>query len=283
MKAGCGGCPNRSRRTPNYISAPLCSAESTSLSVAEVTARQRIESLAEVLALRFGSGRVASFYCRASVSPDGRTVAISRGNFATYTVTTAGALDHVPGTPFPFGLATALDFSPLGGLLATTQLNTGGGSGELVTLYSVSPGGVPDPKPVSSVVAGLGMEAVEFSSDGRLLAALSYSGSTHAIWMYQVDEGGALTQVAGDPFKTPVGSNEIALSSVGSLLAITDELKPRIFVFAIRPDGTIRQVEVLTIPGAPDLGPGSIAFSPTEHKLIVINSSRKSLSAYNYR
>jgi WD40 repeat protein len=228
-------------------------------------------------------GSAANTYCEGSFSPDGRVLAFDHGNLTTYTVAETGALDHVPGTPFGGSAFNSLAFSPSDGFVAATRPNFSGGSRESVVIYSVTPEGVPSKAPVSSVLAGPGMERVEFSPDGEFVAAMSYSGSVHGIWMYRVDPTGVLKPVPGSPFTTMGGGGSISFSADGKLLATNDEQSRHVVVYAIQPDGALRRAAVLTTAHNTNIGPESVAFSPTEKRLAVINRADGTVSVFAYR
>jgi WD40 repeat protein len=228
-------------------------------------------------------GHAGNFYCAGSFSPSGRVLALDRGSLTTYSVEPTGALRHIPGTPFPFGFANALAFSPLGSFIALTQPNTDGSPRESVSLYSVTSAGVPSKTPLSSMLAGPGMGSVVFSPDGQLVAALSYSGPSHAIWLYHVESSGALTSVAGSPFETDGGDIDLAFSADGTLLAVTDEASRHVVLFAVQPDGSLHRLPDLTTAHSTNLGPVAVAFIPTEHRLAVVNRADETVSVFAYR
>jgi 6-phosphogluconolactonase len=93
------------------------------------------------------------------------------------TVSAAGVLVPVPGSPFAVGTdPTAIAFNPSGNLLAVITGDTGVGE---VSTFSVSPMGAVSPVPGSPFPAGSGPSSIAFSPDGSFLAITDFgSGPT---------------------------------------------------------------------------------------------------------
>jgi hypothetical protein len=111
-------------------------------------------------------------------SPSGQLLAIpllndgvtnGTGSMAMYSVSSAGALTPVPGSPFALGMgADGVTFSPSGGMLATSNINSDGSTGE-VGVFPVSPDGTVGPMIDETPTAGAPFTEA-FSPAGGLLA-----------------------------------------------------------------------------------------------------------------
>ena len=112
-----------------------------------------------------------------------------------------------------------------------------------------------------------------FSPDGRLLAT---GDEIHAVSVFSVGSGGALTQVSGSPFETGTpsgtGVNSVAFSPGGGLLAAANSTNS-VSVFSVAPDGTL--TEVAGSPFPTDGFPNSVVFSPSGGLLATADNNSK--------
>lgn len=113
--------------------------------------------------------------------------------------------------------------------------------------------------------------SVAFSPNGRLLAI---GDSVHAVSVFSVGSGGALTQVSGSPFDTGTGPGtgvrSVAFNPSGDLLAAANETNT-VSVFSVGSSGTLTQIS-----GSPFATGGtgaaySVAFSPSGGLLATAN------------
>ena len=115
--------------------------------------------------------------------------------------------------------------------------------------------------------------AVTFSPDGHLLAT---GDEIHAVSMFSVGPGGALSEVGGSPFTTGTGSGtgvrSVAFSPDGTLLATAnDTTNPNtVSMFSVGPGGALTQLGS-PVPTGGTQAAYSVAFSPNGQLLAVAN------------
>jgi 6-phosphogluconolactonase (cycloisomerase 2 family) len=171
-------------------------------------------------------------------------VAAANANTANVSVfamnATTGALTAVPGSPFAAGNApfwTSFDVSGSSVYVAVSNQNYTNVSGDgTIDMYSMSTstGALTPLSTPSYVVPGvLNLETDGFSPDGELLAVVGNSGIVGvpgdesypgtSVTIYQVDPpSGDLTALAGSPFATGTGPDNLVWSADGSVLAIAN-------------------------------------------------------------
>jgi 6-phosphogluconolactonase len=128
-------------------------------------------------------------------SPDGGLLAVpnyTSSNVDVYSVSSAGALTGVSGSPFSAVYPVAAAFSPLGGLLAVDNSSSG-----TIGMFSVAASGSLTPVGGSPFAASGHPFGIAFSPDGRLLATANLSGS---VSVFSVAADGTLSEVTGSPF-----------------------------------------------------------------------------------
>ena len=217
-----------------------------------------------------GSPFAADLFLQSVVfSPNGKLVATA--NAATsvsmastvlvFSVAADGALTQVPGSPFATGGGPdSMAFSPSGGLLATANADG------TVSVFSVSAGGALTQVPGSPFAtgAGNGLNAMSFSSNGKLLATANFDDST--VSMFSVAANGALTQVTGSPFALSATPDSLAFSPTSGLLAIGNSSSATVSMFSVSAGGALTEVagSPFTIDATigPLPNPTSVAFSP---------------------
>jgi hypothetical protein len=179
----------------------------------------------------------------------------------------APPFSEVAGSPFAAGGGgRSLEFSPGGGLLAVGADSTG------VSVFSVGAGGALSS--VSGSPFGLQAYSLAFSSDGSLLAAANYYGSTSAggdtVSMFSVGSSGALTPVSGSPFVVgSAGSRpfQVAFSPSGKLLAVG--AAGGMYMFSVSSSGALAPVagSPFQISGTP------VSFSPSGALLVAVDQN----------
>jgi WD40 repeat protein len=161
------------------------------------------------------------------------------------------------------GLVTRLSLATLAWLLV------GAGSAWASDFTQVS--GSPLTVTASSNASDVLPYAVAFSPDGRLLAT---GDQIHAVSVFSVAPGGALTQVSGSQFTTgtPSGTGvlSVAFSPSGALLAATNS-NATVSVFSVGSGGTLTQVSNSPFATGGSGDPSAVAFSPTAGLLAVAN------------
>jgi WD40 repeat protein len=113
--------------------------------------------------------------------------------------------------------------------------------------------------------------SVAFSPNGRLLAT---GDSLHAVSMFSIGTGGALTPVSGSPFDagTGVGTGvrSVAFSPGGGLLATAND-NDSVSVFSVGSGGTLTLVSGSPFATDGNGGAYSVAFSPSGELLATAN------------
>jgi len=143
-----------------------------------------------------------------------------------FSVSGAGGLSEVPGSPSPTGSdPVSIAFSPSGALLVTANQ-----ADNTASMFSVSgAGGLSEvsgsPDPTGSSPAG-----AAFSPDGGLLATANQGDSTASV--FSVSAGGALSEITGSPYATGAAPDAVALSS-GGLLAVANETDSTLSMFSL--------------------------------------------------
>ena len=182
-----------------------------------------------------------------AVSPDGRTLALTQSD-GTVDLIDASTLRRRGSLPSLGGAATALAFSPDGGLLAVT----GAGRVTLWDARTLAPAGALD--------MPIGSDAIAFSPDGKLLAAAEEDVAD------PLRKGGPLRvwdvrRRALTAFRGGSAANSIAFSPNGSLLAAAETENGT----EVRDAGTGRLVKRLVTGDFAR----SVAFSPDGDLLFV--------------
>ena len=145
----------------------------------------------------------------------------------------SGVVAPVPGSPFMIGASpAAVAFSPSGGLLATADSGTGE-----VSVFSVGFTGKLTKVSESPVAPGHQPLAVAFSPDGTLLATADINGAvgnpgSNELSLFSVSTAGALTQLSSSPLMTGRGSDSVAFSPDGFLLASANAFGATTSVFS---------------------------------------------------
>jgi WD40 repeat protein len=192
-------------------------------------------------------------YGSMAFSPSGRLLAVVNdrgGSVSAFSVSSAGALTRVPGSPFPIAGSEELAprwmaFSPSGRLLAVANA-----LGGMVHVFSVSSAGVL--KPVGNPVdVGMFTYSMAFSPSGSLLAV----GDDEGVSVFSVSSSGALAQIPGSPFET--SGNLVAFSPSGKLLAVAAD---SVSLLSVSANGTLKPVGS---PVATSFGANAVAFSPS--------------------
>ena len=217
-------------------------------------------------------------------SPDGTRLAtanLSGSDVSVFAVAAGGALTPVSGSPFSTGLSSnpaSVAFSPDGSLLAAAD-----GGNDTVSVFSVGGSGALTAVSGSPFSTGGGSAPswVAFSPDGSLLAVADTGASVHAVSMFSVGGGGALTPVSGSPFSTGGGSvpESVAFSADGSLLVVADEGIDRLSVFTVAGGGTLTAAS--GSPFATGSSPTSVAFSPSGGWVADTNIANNSVSVFS--
>ena len=181
---------------------------------------------------------------------------------SVFSVAADGALTQVTGSPFATGGGPdSMAFSPSGGLLATANADS------TVSVFSVSAAGALTQVPGSPFATGAsnGLNAMSFSSNGKLLATANFNDST--VSMFSVAANGALTQVTGSPFALGATPDALAFSPTSGLLAIANSSSATVSMFSVSAGGALSQVagSPFTIDATigPLPNPTSVAFSPS--------------------
>jgi 6-phosphogluconolactonase (cycloisomerase 2 family) len=205
-------------------------------------------------------------------------------------------LTPVSGSPFGTGVSGSqfgtgkqpgpVAFGRSGGLLAVGDEGDG-----TVSVFSVNSVGWLTPVAGSPFATGTnqfgaGSMSVAFSPSGGLLAVGSVGGVTGgSVAVFSVDSSGALTQVAGSPFRITYTSYDlgttlalhrlsVAFSPSGGLLAVTN-LADAVSMFSVNSAGSLTPAagspfatgNSNSVAGNPD----SVAFSPSGRLLATAN------------
>ena len=177
------------------------------------------------------------------------------------TVSAAGMLAPVPGSPFAAGTQPrSLAFSPSGLLLAVLTGSTGAVQ---VSMFSVSPAGALLPIPGSPFPVGTEPASIAFSPSGSFLAVTEFgSGSTPgSVSVFSVATTGALSPAPVSSLATGVGPTAVTFAPDGGLLAVANTDSSSVSMFSLSATGALAAV-----PGSPfatsGSAPDSLAFSP---------------------
>ncbi|MGH3391366.1 MAG: lactonase family protein [Actinomadura sp.] len=155
-----------------------------------------------------------------TTSPDGRFLYVVSTNADAvfgYAIRRTGALDQLPGSPFPAadfpeGVAMAPDGRHL---YVTSPGPDRAHRGHSVSAFTVGADGVLTPVAGSPFTAGVGPVGVAVSIDSRHLYVGNFDDST--LSAFTIIPGGALREVSGSPF--PTGGTAPAFQSVAVLPA----------------------------------------------------------------
>ncbi|HET7443888.1 MAG TPA: beta-propeller fold lactonase family protein [Solirubrobacterales bacterium] len=188
-------------------------------------------------------------------SSNGNLLAVaSDDGLSTYTVSAAGVPTHADS-------ATAADvpyrvaFSPDGSLLATASYWD-----DLVSLFSVTPGGVLTPR--GSLPAN-GPRSLAFSPDGSLLATANELGGDVGLF----DVSGA-TLTAKPPIATGGNPGGIAFRPTGSQLAVVNYASDKLTTYAIDANGQATQLDSEHVQT-----PVWVAYSPSGDMLAAVDET----------
>lgn len=189
-----------------------------------------------------------------------------------FSVTGAGKVYPLPGSPFPTGKEPdAVTFSPAGSgfdLLATA--NRGDPS---VSMFTVGSSVV---APVAgSPFATAATDSLAFSPNSGLLAI---AGPANKVSVFSVSFGGELTPVSGSPFST-AATDSVAFSPGGSLLAIAGPAN-QLSAFSVSSAGALTPLSSSPFTTGP--GPSSVAFSSDGFLLANANDVSNTTSVFSY-
>jgi 6-phosphogluconolactonase (cycloisomerase 2 family) len=207
-------------------------------------------------------------------SPDGGLLAVpnyTSSNVYAYSVSSAGALMGVSGSPFSAGFPVAAAFSPLGGLLAVDNAFPG-----TIGMFSVAANGSLTPVGGSPFAASGHPFGIAFSPDGRLLATANLSGS---ISVFSVAADGTLSEVTGSPFAGGGESESVAFSPSGATLAVANRGSESVSVYSVAANG---ELEPITgSPFATGAFPTTVAYGPNGRLLAVSDSGADAVSMFS--
>lgn len=210
-------------------------------------------------------------------SPDGKLVAIANrhaNSISIFSVTAAGKLQQVPGSPFHTDAGPeSVAFSPDGKLL--TVANTGD---DAITVYLVGAEGMLKRAPESPIEGdGAGPHQLAFTPDGRLLVS---DNNNSTLSIFSVSADGRLAQVDGSPF-ADAGGNWMAISPDGRLIATVGGSS--LSLFQLGSGGP--RVSLHRVSGTPlSTGGGtatSVTFNPAGTLIAVGNAHLYSVSMFH--
>jgi uncharacterized repeat protein (TIGR01451 family) len=147
---------------------------------------------------------------------------------SVFTVSPAGALTPVPGSPFAAGGVSpkSVAFSPSGRLLATANY-----SSDSVSVFDVGRDGALRAIHGSPFATGGSIpNAVAFDPSGELLATANLFGNSASV--FSVGVTGALSPVDGSPFATGSFPSGVAFGPGGGLFATANSAGSTISMFA---------------------------------------------------
>jgi 6-phosphogluconolactonase (cycloisomerase 2 family) len=213
----------------------------------------------------------------------------SANNVSVFSVTSAGKLTPMPGSPFATGpYPGAVAFSPTGSAFdALAIANFGNNS---VSMFTVG-GGAVAPVPGSPFPVGAQPYSVSFSPNGDLLATADWLANE--ISVFKVGFTGSLTQVSGSPFATGTGTDPMSATFApgGTLLASSDYGNVEegghfygygtdLSVYSVSSAGALAPLPAS--PVATGSGPEGVAFNPDGFLLADANEQGQSTSVFSY-
>jgi 6-phosphogluconolactonase (cycloisomerase 2 family) len=194
-----------------------------------------------------------------------------------YSLSSAGTVSQI-GQPVPVDGAFGAAFNAAGTMLAVTSAL------DDVSIFSVAANGTltEDGAPIGFP----GGESVAWSPDGTLLAIADSNGNASAgeVSVFSVSSQGVLSSVPNSPFTAGIGTDGVAFSPDGTLLAAANEggndpADSSVSVYAISGSGDTATVSpVSNSPFATGNGPSSVAFSPSGAFVATANQFGNSVS-----
>jgi WD40 repeat protein len=216
-------------------------------------------------------------------SPNGKLLAAAnaRGNeVSMYQVAAVGSLKRAPESPVSGVIgASQVAFTPDGKVLVSLGHAT-------LSFFSVGADGKLD-QMAGSPIKGVGGESIAISPDGKLIAVAGVSGGRAVNVSALIIRGDNvhLHPLPGSPVPTgAVGASSVAFNPAGTLLAVGNEERQSVSMFALLTDST----KPIAVQGSPfdNLGErgnkidrewSSVAFSPNGHVLAASNTSAPDL------
>ena len=194
-----------------------------------------------------------------------------------------GALNLIPGSPFPTGGASGSGIS-LGVTPDNQFLFASSAGSNNITAFSIAANGTLTSIAGSPFAAGGLPDGIKVSPDGRFLAVALISND--AVGIFTIASNGALTAVPGSPFPAAaIGAVAgVDINCAGSLLfgGEANLTGTHIDVFSIGSNGALTP-----IPGSPfnNQGTGNnsnvVVLSPSDRHLFVSNQVSNTITVFN--
>jgi len=160
---------------------------------------------------------------------------------AVLSVASDGSLSHITGSPFAYTAGGSLTSFAL----SSSTLGLSAATGGILASYSIDAAGAPTL--LNTLNTGTAGQAVTTTRNGTL--AILAGGNTGSIAMVNVAADGTLTQVAGSPFATAVGSRGRAVATPKGTFLYASETD-RVEGFSIDAAGALTSLGTFTLTNA---------------------------------